>query len=291
MLSYLYPIVIGSRIGMGRHTRLWLFFAIAALQLFGIQCWAPIPCRVTTRSRIPLVLRSSVLPVINSTGMANGLIHANDLNESPSSSYSSSSSSIISYGMGDIMGRRESKLLLHESGLSLAQLYGIHSPLDRMLTTANGNLQRLFASYYDTQVEVVVLKCSCRNHPSSDSKNQSSSSFVLPAIWDRVVELRLQHRRISTTTTTQSTRSSSSSVLLCTAQSEITISSYTAADAIAGGRVGIGQWFRHSNILPTFELHDAGYNNNGSLWRSYTLDSDDMQCQIREDFVARVWDL
>jgi hypothetical protein len=155
MLLYLYPIVIGSRIGMGRLIRMWLFFAITALQMFGIQCWAPIPCRVTTRSRIPLVLRSSVLPVINSTGMANGLIHANDLNESPSSSYLSSSSSIISYGMGDIMGRRESNLLLHESGLSLAQLYGIHSPhspLDRMLTTANGNLQRLYASYCDTLI-------------------------------------------------------------------------------------------------------------------------------------------
>jgi hypothetical protein len=212
--------------------------------------------------------------------------------------------------MGDIMGKRENNgYMLRESTgrYSLAVLYGIHSPLDRMLVTANGNLQRLFASYYDTEVAVVVLKCSCRcrrPQSSSDANTARSSSLCLPTIWDRTVELRLLPKQTSPrSTTTKSTTalSETSSVLLCTAVSEITIRSVAAADAIASGRVGIGQWFRHGNILPTFELHGAGYSSNdnfhqndqsaAALWRLYTLDSDDMQCRIREDFVAGVWDL
>lgn len=167
--------------------------------------------------------------------------------------------------MGDIMGRDKSELL-RESGHSLAELYGIDNPLDRMLITANGNLQRLFASYYDTEVIVTVLECTCRRPES-------------PAVWDRTVELRLN-------------RGTSSSVLLCTARSEITIRSSVAAEAIASNAVGIGQWFRHANVLPTFELHGAGYREKQRrLWRLYTLDSKDMQCRIREDFVPNVWDL
>lgn len=209
------------------------------------------------------------------------------------------------------MGKRESnsRMLRESTGhYSLADLYGIHSPLDRMLVTANGNLQRLFASYYDTEVAVVVLKCSCRcRRPESSSdanmRTARSASSCLPTIWDRTVELRLLPKRLplrSTAMKASTALSEPSSVLLCTAVSEITIRSVAAADAIASGRVGIGQWFRHGNILPTFELHGAGYSSNNyhqndqsaaTLWRIYTLDSDDMQCRIREDFVAGVWDL
>jgi hypothetical protein len=258
--------------------------------------------------------------VVASNSTANGEVwpkHKKSSNASyggSSSSLSSSASTTTpSYGsMGDIMGQQRGgddtgSLLRESSGQhSLAQVYGIHHPLDRMLVTANGNLQRLLASYYDAEVTVVVLQCSPRRHrfesATAASSASSSSSALLPTIWDRTVELRLlsHHPR-------QQKQEHASSVLLCTAVSEITIRSEAAADAIASGRVGIGQWFRHGNILPTFELHGAGYHASkdddkdqksssssaavAALWRIYTLDSDDMQCRIREDFVPGVWDL
>jgi hypothetical protein len=58
-------------------------------------------------------------------------------------------------------------------GGTLASRFGIKSRLDRMALTANGNLQRLFSSYYDAPVQVVVDKCEQETHE----------------LWDRVVHL------------------------------------------------------------------------------------------------------
>lgn len=83
--------------------------------------------------------------------------------------------------LGDIMSDESQ---FSESGLSnaglvtldggtLAERFGITSRLDRMALTANGNLQRLFSSYYDAPVHVVVDRC-------------EQKTFQL---WDRVVHL------------------------------------------------------------------------------------------------------
>jgi hypothetical protein len=66
-------------------------------------------------------------------------------------------------------------------GGTLAARFGIVSPLDRMALTANGNLQRLFSSYYDAPIHVVVVK----QEESNESTNAGSSNVV----WDRMVHL------------------------------------------------------------------------------------------------------
>ena len=67
---------------------------------------------------------------------------------------------------GDIMSpTSDDANLLFRDGLvtsetySLAKVYGIHHPLDRMAVTANGNLQRLFSSYYYAPVHVLYDYC------------------------------------------------------------------------------------------------------------------------------------
>jgi hypothetical protein len=87
--------------------------------------------------------------------------------------------------MGDIMSSEsiisDSKRMSEIGGLTtsdggtLASKYGICSKLDRMAVTANGNLQRLFSSYYDAPVSVVVESCKQRT----------------PELWDRVVHLKV----------------------------------------------------------------------------------------------------
>lgn len=78
--------------------------------------------------------------------------------------------------------------LFHHSGLvtsssrneTLAAKFGITHPLDRMALTANGNLQRLFSSYYDAPVFVHVDYCQAR-----DDKG---------IVWDRVVHLNVHNQ-------------------------------------------------------------------------------------------------
>jgi hypothetical protein len=84
--------------------------------------------------------------------------------------------------LGDIMSdeaQQDSESGLSRAGLvtldggTLAARFGIHSRLDRMALTANGNLQRLFSSYYDEPVHVVVDRC----------------KQVSQELWDRIVHL------------------------------------------------------------------------------------------------------
>ena len=84
--------------------------------------------------------------------------------------------------LGDIMARSSaaSSELLTTSGCgstnttttstSLAKRYGITSPQDRILLTANGNLQRLVSSYYDAPVSVVLDQCQLVKHQTWDRR-------------------------------------------------------------------------------------------------------------------------
>lgn len=92
---------------------------------------------------------------------------------------------------GDIMSQDEDAQIdsiePSKSGLvtldggTLASKFGVTSRLDRMALTANGNLQRLFSSFYDAPVRVVVDRC-----------EQTSDE-----LWDRVVHLMV-HDQVST---------------------------------------------------------------------------------------------
>jgi len=64
---------------------------------------------------------------------------------------------------------------------------------------------------------------------------------------------------------------------------------------VESGQIGIGQLFRYLDILPEFELHNAGllhsqqHDGGGGFWREYTLHCAELSCDIREDFRAGMW--
>ena len=172
------------------------------------------------------------------------------------SSMSSSATITITSGtLGDIMtGGLTTDT---GSGGTLANQFNITSPMDRILVTANGNLQRIVSSWYDAPVHVVVQYC--HFHPDQQ-------------YWERSVQLQIHNNTI-----------------LCTAQSNITIHSGHCQQLVQTGQVGLGQLFRHLNRLPTFTLIEAGYHQGG-LWRRYQLICQEITCDIVEHFVPNMWD-
>ena len=180
---------------------------------------------------------------------------------------------------GDIMSPTiEDADVLFQDGLvtsetySLEETYGIANPLDRMAVTANGNLQRLFSSFYDAPVVIEMVYCT-RQKPSNTGPRQTSNTYA-SAVWDRRVLLKIFGNQT-----------------FCTADSVVEVHSREAEDVIESGKVGIGQIFRHYNILPEFTLLAAGPTLDGGFWRNYTLESTMVTCTIHEVFCAGLWEL
>ena len=191
--------------------------------------------------------------------------------------------------LGDIMSDESqfSECGLSNAGLvtldggTLAARFGITSRLDRMALTANGNLQRLFSSYYDAPVHVVV-----------DSCEQKTLQ-----LWDRVVHLtvlnQVRNQVLPETQVFCDTECLKYRGLqvFCSAHSIVTIHDPACQDLVQSGKVGLGQLFRYLDRLPTFELLDAGYLENGALWRLYELKCKEVSCRIREDFHPCAWEI
>ena len=179
----------------------------------------------------------------------------------------STAPSTITTSLGDIMARGlqtesfvDALTGTNENATTLATAFGLTNPLDRLVLTANGNLQRLIASYYDADVSVRVEECSFRNDN--------------PNVWDRTVYLKVL------------------GVEFCRAESQVTIHQESCQELVASGQVGLGQLFRYLNVLPMFSLHDAGMDpSTGGIWREYMLQCDALTCQIREEFIPGLWEL
>ena len=117
------------------------------------------------------------------------------------------------------------------------KMKGYISPLERIALTANGNLQRIFSSYYDAPVHVIVDQCQLRPSSSmsisqplsetlpSKSKPNSEPAPTPPAIWDRSVHLSVHNQTF------------------CTAFSKITVHSQECIALVCSGKIGIGQIF------------------------------------------------
>lgn len=143
------------------------------------------------------------------------------------------------------------------------------SPLDRIALTSNGNLQRIFSSYYDAPVHVHVDSCVKRQlHPTLNDNDESSD-----VIWDRKVRLIVFDQ------------------IFCTATSVITVHSPDCVEMVNSGKVGLGQLFRFLDKLPTFTILDAGTTECGGLWRKYRLECAELTCDILEEFVPNAWEL
>lgn len=172
---------------------------------------------------------------------------------------------------------------------------GNFSPMERIALTANGNLQRIFSSYYDAPVRVHVDFCARRTVSSVDGEGRISllgvglggvdysplgkNSLEGDAVWDRVVSIQVHD------------------VTICRATSIISVKTPECIRLIDEGLVGLGQLFRHLNKLPTFSLLDAGRTEpdrsefQGGMWRTYELDCEEMRCLIHEEFLRDAWDV
>ncbi|CAJ1946386.1 unnamed protein product [Cylindrotheca closterium] len=167
---------------------------------------------------------------------------------------------------GDIMSPKSTDAnILFRDGLvtsesySLAEVYGISHPMDRIAVTANGNLQRIVSSYYDAPVEVTLKHC-----------NQIDG---LEGGWDRRVDLSVFDQ------------------VFCQADSTVQVHNAEWRSLVQSGNMGLGQLFRYQNVLPEFILHAAGPTAEGGFWRNYTLECSSMTCLIHEEFCPNIWDL
>eukprot|EP00980_Cylindrotheca_fusiformis_P024575 scaffold12116_cov125-Cylindrotheca_fusiformis.AAC.2 len=175
---------------------------------------------------------------------------------------------------GDIMSSgnalfRDGLVTSSLDNCSLSQVYGIHHPLDRIAVTANGNLQRLFSSYYDAPVQVVVEHC----YPTTTTTTTTQEGKGKE--WDHRVRLTLFDNQVT----------------FCTADSKVQLHNADCQELVESGQVGLGQLFRYQNVLPEFHLLAAGPTKEGGFWRNYTLDCSFMTCHIHETFCPNVWNL
>lgn len=179
---------------------------------------------------------------------------------------------IISYGpnnFGDIMSDRVTDMRFLDAVTAF-------SPLERIMLTANGNLQRLLSCYYGHPITVEVIKCE-----RTDENN-----------FDREVDIMM------------------GSKVICTATGKITVGSQQCLEAIESGKVGVGQLFRYLDTLPSFHLIGAGRvprstvtlsteqitqnyryseqvgdsDEDICLWREYDLKCPQLQCRFLERF-------
>lgn len=153
------------------------------------------------------------------------------------------SSTLGPNNFGDLMGKggRETSVVVDNS----------YAPLERVVLTANGNLQRIMSAYYGASVMVEVLLC----------------ERVQDRVYDREVNLLMDGQKF------------------CNAKGKIELLDDDCVEAVESKNVGVGQLFRYLGLLPSFELIDAGRNENGEMWRTYVLSTAKLNCTFTETFV------
>eukprot|EP01062_Namystynia_karyoxenos_P009980 TRINITY_DN13533_c0_g1_i1.p1 TRINITY_DN13533_c0_g1~~TRINITY_DN13533_c0_g1_i1.p1 ORF type:complete len:398 (+),score=100.90 TRINITY_DN13533_c0_g1_i1:108-1196(+) len=123
------------------------------------------------------------------------------------------------------------------------------SAMERVVLTANGNLQRIMSAYYGAECTVRVLAV----EPRGESK------------WWRSVELVVNGR------------------VFCAAQTDAVVNNPEWAQQVASGEVGLGQLFSRHRMLPYFSLLQAG-KEGGVLRRVYRLHTEGFEVTITETF-------
>ena len=131
------------------------------------------------------------------------------------------------------------------------------SPIERVLLSANGNLQRLVSSYLNAHVTVTVQHSTKKSH----------------GVYEREVALLAQGQQFGVATST------------------VTLSREDCIDAVDRRGVAIGQMFRHLNIMPRFTLHSFGEQADGRFWREYTLEGSGVSCRITEQLSRAIFEL
>ncbi|KAF9169870.1 hypothetical protein BGX21_003522 [Mortierella sp. AD011] len=155
---------------------------------------------------------------------------------------------------GDIMSRRDTSLSLPDG----------FSGFERILLTANGNLQRLISAYFNKTVSVKILE-----NVQVPLKEDEDPSVI--ARFQREVNLLCNDK------------------IVCNAKSQVLIKDQEVFDLVVEKGVGIGQIFRYLDKLPSFELHGLGRTEK-TFWREYSLKISGVDCRLLEVLPSSLFD-
>ena len=196
-------------------------------------------------------------------------------------------------------------------------LSGPFSPLERVVISADGNLQRIMSAYYNAPIQVEILNCeeieesqfqrtvelSVLKEVSLESNTISNDNHV-GVIPKDLVETNLSDKNSIVSPIVINERKR----IFCIAKSTIITCTNEAKDLIKQKELGIGQIFRKLEVQPHFQLLNAGrgerivsHNVEGrenkkldsifgnenfrpGFWRSYKLSCKDLVCIIEETF-------
>ncbi|KAG0203353.1 hypothetical protein BGX28_004350 [Mortierella sp. GBA30] len=155
---------------------------------------------------------------------------------------------------GDIMSKRDTTLVLPEG----------FSGSERILLTANGNLQRLISAYFNKTVTVTILE-------NTEVPLSPDEDPAVIARFQREVNLLCNNK------------------VVCNAKSRVLIKDQKVHDLVVKNGVGIGQIFRYLDRLPSFELHGLGRTDK-TFWREYSLRIPGVDCRLLEVLPSALFD-
>ncbi|OZJ05833.1 hypothetical protein BZG36_00908 [Bifiguratus adelaidae] len=179
-------------------------------------------------------------------------------------SYVKHAQTTIPSHFGDIMSQRETSLRLPDD----------FGGLERMLLTANGNLQRLLSAYFNAPISVNVLYNKVMSEPNTYGPDQTC---ILRG-YLREVNLCINGIKGQPSRT------------VCNAKSAVYITDPAVLRLVEEEGVGIGQIFRYLDRLPNFELFSIGRSapkegkKDYTFWRLYKLSCPGVDCFINERF-------
>ncbi|KAG0334020.1 hypothetical protein BG004_000595 [Podila humilis] len=155
---------------------------------------------------------------------------------------------------GDIMSKRDTTLTLPNG----------FTGFERMLLTANGNLQRLISALFNMTVSVEILE----NTQVPLTPDEDPAVF---ARFQREVNLICKNK------------------IVCNAKSQVFVKDQQVYDLVVNKGVGIGQIFRYLDRLPSFELHTLGRSDK-TFWREYSLHIPGVHCRLLEVMPSALFD-
>jgi hypothetical protein len=147
-------------------------------------------------------------------------------------------------------------------------LPGDFTPIQRILLTANGTLQRLLSAYFNRPIFLRIVKHEEQKSPHQ-SNFQSDFSISPPVVFLRQSELVMDNE-----------------IVICHASSRMEITSPDLLERLSTSSIGIGQLFRTYHLHPEFCLYEVG-SSHDTFHRRYSLSASGIYCMIHESFVSR----
>jgi len=141
------------------------------------------------------------------------------------------------------MSAKTTKIVVHKPGFT---------GLERIILTADGNLQRMMSAYLND--EVILEMKSFERIPGTNN-------------FDREINLKSRGK------------------VFCNAQSQLEVTSTKILCLLEERGFGLGQLFSSLGLLPSFRLISCGKTTE-ILFRKYALEIDGMICTITEVFPA-----